>query len=173
MADGLNPVNRIVKIARLRHAGRMQRILIALGLVAGLAACSGPLSIYYRPGADVSRMQRDTTNCEVAALKDAPVATEIRERPPVYVPGPVYCDAYGNCRRGFGYWVSGGVYTVDRNADLRGRVTDQCMADRGYSPAQVPACPVGLSAPPQRTTTLPTLTPQSCAIRYDDGSFQR
>jgi len=65
-------------------------------LIAGLmlAACA-PLSIYYRSGVSVARMQTDQINCEVRALKDAPVANQIRQRPPVYFPGRQICHAGG------------------------------------------------------------------------------
>ena len=137
-----------------------------------LAAC-GPLSIYHRPGVSVARMQNDRTNCEVRALKDAPIANQIRQRPPIYFPGTRYCNA-GGCYVTPGYWASGGVYTVDVNADLRGRVQDQCMAQKGYRPVSVPRCSsaVANAVPAQPTRTLPTLTESACAIRYDDGSWQ-
>ncbi|MBL4805809.1 MAG: hypothetical protein JKY31_00795 [Rhodobacteraceae bacterium] len=146
------------------------RIIIA-GLT--LAAC-GPLSLYYRPGVSVTRMQTDTTNCEVAALKEAPIANELRQRPPIFFPGSTYCDASGYCTREPGYWIDGGVYTVDVNQDLRGRVADICMAKRGYQPVTLPACPssVANSVPAAATVKLPTLTSNSCVIRYKSGNWQ-
>lgn len=143
-------------------------------IVGGLAlAACGPLSIYYRPGVSVARMQTDQINCEVRALKDAPVANQIRQRPPIYFPGTRYCNA-GRCYVTAGYWASGGIYTVDVNADLRGRVQDQCMAQKGYQPVSVPRCSSSVSnvAPPRQTKTLPKLTESACAIRYEDGSWQ-
>lgn len=142
--------------------------------VAGLAlAACGPLTLYYRPGVSVTRMQTDTTRCEVSALKDAPVANKIRQRPPIYFPGAQYCTGAG-CYYRPGYWVDGGYYTVDVNRDLRNRVMDLCMAQKGYQPASVPRCsPAVVSAAPQaQTRTLPTLAENSCSILYDDGSWQ-
>jgi hypothetical protein len=48
------------------------------------------------------------------------------------------------------------------------------MADQGFVPVSIPACPsaVAQAAPQRATTTLPPLNDKSCVIRNDDGSFQ-
>ncbi len=132
-----------------------------------------PVSIYYAEGVSVAKRDRDNLECDVAALRDAPVANQTRQSAPIFVPGRA-CDRHGRCYRSGGYWVPGDVYTVDVNASLRKRVKAQCMADRGYRPVEIPACPVGVAnaAPPGKTTILPRLGPQSCVIRNDDGSLQ-
>lgn len=170
MADAPSRVNSIVFALGIGQTNTM-RPIVFFALMAGVVTACAPLSLYYRPGAEVARLQTDTTNCEVAALKDAPVAMKIRQSPPVFYPGRYYCDGYGSCWRGGSYWVDGPVYSVDVNADLRRRVTDQCMADKGYAPVEVPLCPNGTHAPVAATTVLPTLTPNSCALRHSDGSF--
>ena len=151
----------------------MRSVFLLSAVLAGLSACA-PLSIYHQPGVSVTRLNTDRTDCEVAALRDAPVANQIRRHPPTFVPGPLVCDANGNCFRRPGYWVSGGYYTVDVNANLRGRVENICMAQRGYQPVSIPRCSeaVKRAAPPRSTQRLPQLTEASCAIRYDDGSWQ-
>lgn len=153
--------------------GGMRPISLSLFATFLLAACA-PMAIYHKPGVPVSRMQTDTTDCEVKAVKDAPVANQVRQYPPIYVPGNRVCDSSGTCWTTAGYWMDGGVYTVDVNADLRGRVMDMCMAGKGYRPVSIPNCsPAVKSAAPRRqTTTLPALTPQTCVIRYDDGGWQ-
>lgn len=145
----------------------------AFGILFALCACA-PLSIYHRAGVSVAQMQRDTTDCEVQALRAAPVANSIRRGPARFVPGPRICDAAGTCWRGADVLIPGEIYTVDVNKGLRDRVTLQCMGDKGYAPAQVPVCPAGVrSAAPKGTTTiLPPLSERSCVIRNDDGSFQ-
>lgn len=145
--------------------------IIAAGLT--LAACA-PLAIYYRPGVSVSRLESDTLACEVRALRDAPVANQIRHRPPVFIPGARICNADGTCYERPGRWVSGGIYTVDVNAGLRQRVQDTCMAAKGYRPVSLPRCSaaVARSAPPAVTSVLPGLREDSCAIFNDDGSWQ-
>ncbi|MBO9449512.1 hypothetical protein J7426_04540 [Tropicibacter sp. R16_0] len=152
----------------------MKKALGFLTLAMVLGACAGPLDVYYKPGATVARLQTDQTQCEVKALKDAPVANEIRQRPPIYYPGYPICDGYGNCWYRPGFWADGGVYSVDVNKDLRNRVLTQCMAGKGYNPVSIPQCSAGVkaNAPVARTTTLPKLTGTSCYIKNDDGSYQ-
>jgi hypothetical protein len=172
MTDAPKGVKSIVT-----HAALVQSKTMKTGLwifVAGLAvaACS-PLSIYYRPGVEVSRMQADATRCEVEALKRAPVATQIRQNPPIYFPGNRYCTGTG-CYYGPGYWVDGGIYTVDVNRDLRIRVQNLCMAEKGYQPVTLPRCPARIASAvtPAQTSTLPALSGNSCVIRHDDGRWQ-
>ncbi len=150
---------------------KMRLILAAAALA--LSACA-PLSIYHRPGVTVAQMQADRTECEVRALRDAPVATRIRRNPPIFEPARQYCDSRGNCVFRPGYWREGAIYTEDVNRGLRARVQDMCMGQRGYRPVTVPRCSasVASAAPRTPTRTLPALAPNSCAIRYDDGSWQ-
>ncbi len=138
-----------------------------------LAGCTD-VTFYHKAGVAVSRAQTDTTDCEVEALQKAPVANQVRQEPPIFHPGRTVCDASGNCWSTPGYWVEGGIYTVDVNRDLRARVMDMCMARKGYAPVTLPRCSatVKASVPKRPTTTLPALTPQSCVIRHDDGSWQ-
>ncbi|MEP2027876.1 MAG: hypothetical protein ABJI96_04095 [Paracoccaceae bacterium] len=138
-----------------------------------LGACA-PFETYYKTGASVAKLQTDTTNCEVKALRDAPVANQVRQSAPYYIPGRTYCDGNGRCHRNTGYWVPGRVYTVDVNAPLRLKVLDQCMARKGYQRTEIPVCStsVARSVPAAITRTLPTLTPNSCVIRNEGGSWQ-
>lgn len=151
----------------------MKPLLLFMAMTTVLAGCL-PLSIYYREGAQVSLMQRETLACEVRALRDAPVANQIRRTPPRFVPSRRICDGAGNCTTRPGYYVPGEVYTVDVNAGLRQRIEAQCMADKGFVPAKIPACPPGAAkaAVPARTAVLPRLSENSCVIRNQDGSFQ-
>lgn len=151
----------------------MRPYLIALPALFALTACDSSLSLYYKQGGSVSRMQSDQTQCEVKALKDAPVANQTRQTAPTYFPGRQVCGPSG-CYTSPGYWVPGSYYTVDVNEGLRARVMDQCMGQRGYHPVRLPSCTPatkqGVSA--KLTTTLPRLTEQSCAIKYEGGGFQ-
>ncbi|WP_406644675.1 hypothetical protein QEZ52_12455 [Aliisedimentitalea scapharcae] len=138
-----------------------------------MTACS-PLAIYYKPGVAVQKLQSDTDACEVSALKDAPVANQIRQTPARYIPGRRICNGLGQCTSSPGYWVPGSYYTVDVNKGLRQRRNDSCMAAKGYQPVSISQCPqrVANSAPPGATSRLPDLTDTSCVIRNNDGSFQ-
>ncbi|AZV78192.1 hypothetical protein EBB79_10100 [Parasedimentitalea marina] len=141
-------------------------------ILLGLVSCT-PLTLYYKPGAEVSRMQTDTLGCETQALKDAPVANEVRQSAPVFYPGDRYCDGT-NCHYSPGYWIPGHIYTVDVNLDLRRRVEQNCMAVKGYQRIQLQNCNLSIAkaAGTAQTTRLPQLSDKSCAIKNKDGSFQ-
>jgi hypothetical protein len=147
--------------------------LPALTIAALVLTACGPLGLYHKPGAPVSEMNRAMTNCEVSALNRVPVDQRISRDPIRIVPRRV-CDSAGNNCTTFYDRVGGEVRTWDANADLRGRVLNQCMADQGYNFINLPACSqaVRKAAPPRATTVLPLLAPNSCAIRNNDGTFQ-
>lgn len=172
MPDAPDPVNSIVLNRGLGHTVGMKPIIPLSGFFLALAACA-PLSIYYRPGVSVARMQTDQTNCQVSALAKAPVANQLRQRPPIYFPGCQICSGT-RCYTEPGYWVPGGYYEVDVNESLRGNVEVQCMGTKGYQPVSLPLCSPGIKSlvPPAQTQTLPTLGANACSIRYDDGSWQ-
>ena len=161
----------IAKVGRIGH-GLPMRLWIALACICVASACL-PLRTYYAEGVSFATLERDNTRCDVAALRDAPVANVVRQGPPRFIRRQK-CDSNGHCRSSGGYWVPGEVYTVDVNAALRARVKGQCMADRGYQPVELPACPPGVAdaAPPGPSAVLPRLTPQSCAIRREGGGFR-
>ena len=173
MTEGPNTVNSIVRPADLGENGAMNHVVLSIAALCALAAC-GPVSTYYKPGVSVSRLDTDRTNCQVSALSKAPVANQIRREPPIFVQGRVICNKRGQCARQPGYWVEGDIYTVDVNAGLRDRVTDMCMAEKGYEPVSIPRCSQNVvqAAQPRQTVTLPTLTQSSCVIPYKDGRFQ-
>ena len=152
----------------MKHA---RSLLVTASLMIG--ACA-PLDTYYKPGVSVDKLNRDTTQCKVSALRDVPVSTMTRRKPPIYVPPNRVCDNAGNCTGHNGYYIPGGYETYDPNLALRQRVERQCMADDGYVPVSIPACPdtVAKAVPARATTRLPTLTDKSCVIRNSDGSFQ-
>ncbi|MEX0310096.1 MAG: hypothetical protein AB3N17_07580, partial [Tateyamaria sp.] len=161
----------IVKPQRLRHS-LVMRAVFSLSLVCLLAGCL-PLSTFYAEGVSFAQLDRDNTNCDVRALRDAPVANQVRQGPPRYV-SRRYCDAEGKCYTRGGFWVPGDIYTVDVNAGLRQRVKAQCMGDLGYRAVEIPACSAAVqrAAPPGQTTILPRLSENTCVIRNDNGSIQ-
>ncbi len=173
MTDGPKTVNRIVISACRGQDKPMKTVARFLIPVFALTSC-GPLSMYYQEGASVSRVQTETTQCQVQALDDAPVATQVRQGPPTYWPGRTRCDGRGNCYRTAGWWQPGQIYTVDVNKGLRDRVEAQCMAAKGYRPISLPPCKqrIKASVPPARTTQFPPIGTESCFVKFDDGSFQ-
>lgn len=146
----------------------MRIVCFALALL-WLSGCL-PVATYYAEGVSAAQLARDNTGCDVQALRDAPVANELRQDPPRFVPRRI-CDRAGNCRNSGGIWVPGEVFTVDVNAGLRTRVKALCMGDLGYRPVELPACPRGVAeaAPPGPSPVLPRLNDNSCAIRTPGG----
>ncbi len=173
MTDAPRAVNSFVIGVKLRQDKCMKTVLRLLLTVVILSSCS-PLSLYYREGETVSRMQAETQKCQVDALQDVPVANQVRQSPPTYWPGRTYCDGRGRCYRSPGWWQPGQVYTVDVNKTLRNQVEAQCMAQKGYRPVSLPPCKQGVKSqvPRTRTTTLPPLSTQSCFVKIEGGSFQ-
>ena len=106
--------------------------LIIWGGVA-LAACA-PLNTYYKPGATVAMVERQTTQCQVDALAQVPVVLQTVRTPPRFIPPRRVCRSDGRCTSRAGYFEPGQTYTVDPSADLRKRVETQCMADAGFAP---------------------------------------
>ncbi len=156
---------------RMRQNTRMRYVPIIAFLI--LTGCA-PLTIYHKAGVTVGGMERDARACAVSALRDVPVNTQVRRSPARYVPGRRICDAAGTCTTRRGYYIPGDIYTVDVHKPLRTGVEQQCMADQGYAPVSIPPCPdsVARAAPAGRTVVLPNLTPTSCVIRNNNGSFQ-
>lgn len=148
-------------------------VSIAILAVTLVAACA-PLETYYKPGASVAAVERETTTCQVSALRDVPASQRTRRLPPVFIAGSRSCNAEGQCVETPGYYVPGGFETYDPNDDLRLRVERQCMADKGFFPVSIPQCPdsVASVAPAGVTTQLPTLSDGSCVIRNDNGTYQ-
>lgn len=150
------------------------RLPVLTGVAAVFITACAPLNTYYKPGASVTATQRQTLSCEVEALEKAPRATRTVQEPSRFVPPRRICKSDGTCRTFAGYFEPGQIYTIDPNSDLRARVERQCMADAGFAPVSIPACPASVAdaAPARATTTLPPLNPKSCAIKNPDGSFQ-
>ena len=138
-----------------------------------LSACT-PLTIYHRDGVAVSRMQSDLLDCQVGALEDAPVSSQLRRGPPRYIPSYRYCPHAGSCYRRGGYYYPGEVYSVDVNASLRSQLENRCMASQGYKRVELPNCPAGTKAPDGQvqSRTLPPLSENTCAIRGENGSWR-
>lgn len=134
-----------------------------------VAAC-GPLTAFYKPGAEVARLEADTLTCESRALEKAPVANEIRQRAPMFYPGHRYCVS-GHCFYRPGYWADGGTYTVDTNRQIRQRLAKSCMADKGYQQVELKRCSGQSSAAAAAASDLlGPLDESSCAVRNRDGT---
>ncbi len=147
---------------------------IKLMLFAGvlLAGCA-PLQLYHKEGETVARMERDELACETTSLRQVPADIRTRYIPPTYHSYKT-CNAFGHC-----YWnrrlVSPGRFEkYDANQGLRTRVTQQCMADKGYVQTKIKRCNTATTRATtiRATQVLPPVTAQSCAIKLKSGRWQ-
>ncbi|WP_293576358.1 hypothetical protein [Phaeobacter sp.] len=165
MTEPIKTVNSIVFTAEPRHTADMMTVATRTALFAsllGLLSC-GPVPVYWQEDVSVQKRDRDLLSCEVNALKDAPVAIEQRQRPPVFRQGPVICHA-GTCARAPGYWADGAIYSVDVNKPLRSRLEQSCMAAKGYAEITLPRCARQRLDGAIRPERLSALSETSCAV---------
>jgi len=150
------------------------RVVLFLCLASLWLLGCGPAVTYHRTGASVGLMEDTLLDCRVAALQDAPVATQIRQGPPRYYPGPFYCPGGGRCYRGAGYFAPGEVYSVDTNARLRSDLTNRCMAHTGFQRIELPRCAAGTTLPDLSTQTdnMPPIADTSCILKTPEGGQQ-
>ncbi len=141
--------------------------LVALSLI--LCSACAPTTIYYREGAGVAAVDRTLARCTAQAARDVPVVLETRYTP-LRVVRDTFCDPDGNCTVEIDT-EGGDAYDVDVNAERRTAAVNQCMARERFTPVTLPPCPpnVARAAPAGPTTTLPRLTPKSCAVSRDSG----
>ncbi len=176
MADAYWAVNSIVLRRQTLQTASMRHLIPLLVPFFLLVTC-GPVTLYHKQGSSVSRLKTDLLSCQVDALEKAPVATQIRQYPPYYVPGRRYCRSNGECYTRGGFFAPGEIYSVDVNARLRNDLEEQCMSGRGYRPVALPRCnSAAVPSAPQDTAntaqTLPALSQTSCAARDAAGDWQ-
>ncbi len=128
-----------------------------------------PATFYFREGATVAAVDRALADCDADAARSVPVRNETRYTP-LRVERDLVCDANGVCDVEINT-EGGEPYVVDANSDRRQTVVAQCMAAARFTPVTLPACPPAVArvAPAGATTTLPRITPQSCAVTRPDG----
>ncbi len=145
-------------------------LMLCAGLV--LAGCA-PLKVYYKEGESVARMDHDESDCQVAALARVPPNTQRRYIPPTYTTDK-HCNYLGHCHYYRRILSPGRYETYDANQPLRDKVTDQCMADRGYVLTSVKLCDgeTTRTASHRPTRVMPPLTSGSCAIRFRSGRWR-
>ena len=141
----------------------MKTLFRLLSLAVLLAGC-GPIPVYHKAGVSLREYRDDVLACQVAALRDAPVATQIRRDPARYIPARRICDAAGNCTYEGGYWIPGEVYSVDVNESLRRELNGRCLAAEGYDRHELPRCPPEMSTV-LPAETLPPLSSRTCVRR--------
>ncbi len=170
MTEAPAPVNPIVMRAAFRHSAVMLYRVTLASVFLLLAGCA-PVVTFYQPGRSFAQLEADSLDCEIAALRDVPVANATVQDPPEFVAPRKICDSDGFCRTLPGTYIPGEIRTIDANKPLRRRVVRQCMAERGYTLQEIPLCPATATVSAEQSQILPRLTEASCAIRTDKGGF--
>ncbi|EAP78333.1 hypothetical protein [Roseovarius nubinhibens] len=168
---------------------RLKAIAWCCGAVLTLIGCTvdqSPGQLYqagkplgfaaYKAGATPETIKRDDLNCTIEATQRVPQNTQIRTTPTYAVPGRSYCRQVGGqtrCSITPPVIYGGNTYSYDANAGLRRAAKNQCMADLGYRPAQIPPCAEGIT--PQHLKSpgkgFPRLTRETCFIASESQYF--
>lgn len=120
---------------------KFQGLLAATFLVGCVA--SQPINTAWREGATGPQASSAQTDCMIEAANRVPEAARTYSTPVYRAPSNVQCSTIGNyvnCQEYGGQVYGGQIQTYDANADLRMRATEQCLAKRGFSVVQFPAC---------------------------------
>ena len=146
---------------------------VFMGVIVGLLAGCTPLSLFYKEGAPVQRLNSDLADCKLKGLRDIPVDQDTRYIPGQEVPKTI-CDANGFCQTVWVQITPDKIETYDANEDAREDYVEACMGRQGYQPVQLPQCSDAIeqSTPLAATTVLPPLSSESCAIRFRTGQYQ-
>ncbi len=150
----------------------MRKLVFPIVFSTILVGCT-PLSLFYKEGAPVQRMNSDLADCKLRALRDVPVDQDTR-----YIPGQeaprVICDAAGVCQTIWVQITPDTIETYDANEEVRKEYVGACMAKSGYAPVRLPACQdaVVKATTLKATKVLPPLSANSCAIRLKTGQYQ-
>lgn len=109
-----------------------------------LAGC-GPTTatIPWRDGASYDQVGFVSTQCEVLALQQVPVAMSTTVTPRYTTPANVQCTTIGNITNCHDYGsqsYGGNVVTEDVNLSLRDRLMSQCLASQGIHRMTVQRC---------------------------------
>ena len=173
MTEGPTLVNCFVLTTASLYTVAMRLLKRAPVLaLAALIACAPP-ALYYKPGASPVQIESNLTNGEVAALGKVPRDIRTRFIPAQYSTR-TYCNSYGRCYPRTYLVQPARTESYDANAALRGRVTEQCIAEAGYRPVSLPQCDpaeVRLATLPA-DPAQPPLGPGSCALRLPSGKWR-
>lgn len=126
--------------------------IVAVGLLAGCQVATNSGYMYRDKPTTKSKKAEAMLSCEVFATKEVPVSNQTSTTPTFRTPTyttPVSCytgyGGYTSCSGGQttgGQTFGGNLVTKDANLDLRNRVYNQCMVNKGYktTPFPIPIC---------------------------------
>ncbi|TCT43061.1 hypothetical protein [Martelella mediterranea] len=148
----------------------MFRFMLPLSMGLALVACqTGPLNVLYKEGSTRSQRQEAYDQCVIKALKEVPqnMVTEVSGG--YSMPGYVDCDTDGNqtyCTEVGGYTTPITSQSYDTNRNLRSRVINRCLEDKGYAAIQRPVCD---SKTERASYAMLTRQPNAADITCVDG----
>ena len=102
-------------------------MVLCAGLVAGCGEQTNPNYLYNKRPVTFTKKAKDMLDCEVKAAQSIPSRTQAYTTPSFTT--PVSCYGY-TCYGG--QTIGGNTVMYDANNDLRDRVYNQCMEDKGY-----------------------------------------
>ena len=111
--------------------------------VLGGCVATGPTNVAWREGATGPQASFAQTDCLIEAANRVPEAVRTYTTPVYSTPSNVQCTTIGNyvnCQEYGGQVYGGQTQAYDANAELRMRATEQCLAKKGFSVVQFPAC---------------------------------
>lgn len=124
----------------------------------------------YKNSTTVAQKDRDTLECEVLATRAVGSNMQVGTTPTYTTPVQTNCYRIGNslqCNMIGGQVYGGNVYSYDANASLRADVARQCLADRGYTFTEIPACASNAVTPEIKQSLsgqLQPAGPNACAV---------
>ena len=122
----------------------MKKAIGAL-VMAGLGGCvaTGPTTVAWREGATGPQASFAQTDCLIEAANRVPESVRTYTTPVYSTPSNVQCSTIGNyvsCQEYGGQVYGGQTQAYDANADLRMAAATQCLAKKGFSVVEFPAC---------------------------------
>ncbi|WP_135568163.1 hypothetical protein [Solemya elarraichensis gill symbiont] len=152
---------------------------VTMGLIVAFLLLSGcvstPVPMHHKTGVKPQKQTSDLTACQVNAVNAVPASMQVRRTPIFTTRTKTNCYTMGDniqCDTTGGQISGGDVHTYDANADLRERVTDECMTKKGYIKYQLRRCtPSEVKNSPTSNTTFPPVTEMTCVKQGPTGRW--
>ena len=153
----------------------MRKVLgVLLATVVGGCVATGPVNVAWREGATGPQASFAQTDCQIEAANRVPESVRTYTTPVYSTPSNVQCTTIGNfvnCQEYGGQVYGGQTQAYDANADLRMRATEQCLAKKGFSVVQFPACTPEQVKKGVVTFSTGKLPPASAVLCSANGGF--
>ncbi|OOZ76055.1 hypothetical protein BOW50_10535 [Solemya velum gill symbiont] len=160
-------------------SGNMCKNQVSTGLIVACLLLSGcvttPAEIHHKTGVKPQKQASDLTACQVKAANAVTASIQVRSTPIFQTRTKMNCrivDDNIRCKETGGRISGGDVRTYDANADLRERVTDECMTKKGYMKYEFRRCtPSEVKNSSTTNTIFPPVTEMTCAKQTSTGGW--